>query len=131
MGRTHEVVASFAAKVDATPGAEMGAEATITDGPPGEMAEAAAQWARHAAFTASRSAQAAQYAAAQSATATKSAENAAAQVKFLMEHPDMNPAGAAMSSIDFVTGAASLLSVSLGRQMSGSAASNRQICGFL
>merc|ERR1712217_63183 len=131
MGRTHEVVASFTAEPDKSPGGEMGAEATITDGPPGEMAEAAAQWARHAAYTASRSAQAAQYAAAQSATATKSAENAAAQVKFLMEHPDMNPAGAAMSSIDFVTGAASLLSVSLGRKMWGSATLNSEIRGFL
>merc|ERR1712039_167977 len=101
-------------------------------GPPGEMAEAAAQWARHAAFTASRSAQAAQYAAAQSATATKSAENAAAQVKFLMEHPDMNPAGAATSSIDPATACvASLSSLLLRRPALSGGASKRERCSFL
>merc|ERR1712039_894418 len=100
-------------------------------GPPGEMAEAAAQWARHAAFTASRSAQAAQYTAAQSATATKSAENAVAQVKFLMNHPDMNPAGAGMAAFDLPSIAVSLISVSLGNELSRVARAKRCESDFL
>jgi len=70
-------------------------KASVTEGPPNEMAEAAAQWSRHAAFTASRAAQAAQYAAQQAQLATSSAQNAVAQMNFLMKNPDVRSAEAA------------------------------------
>merc|ERR1719409_1189173 len=58
-------------------------------GPPMEMAEAAAQWARHAAWSSSRAAQAASYAAEQAQVATTSAQNAVAQSVYLMNHPTL------------------------------------------
>merc|ERR1712176_519086 len=61
----------------------------------GEMAEAATQWARHAAYTSSRAAQAAQYAAQQAMSSTTSAQNAVAQVNFLLNHPDIKAAAEA------------------------------------
>mmetsp|Transcript_48598 Transcript_48598/g.141575 ORF Transcript_48598/g.141575 Transcript_48598/m.141575 type:complete len:165 (-) Transcript_48598:132-626(-) len=57
---------------------------TSEEAPPNEMADAAAQWARHSAYTSSRAAQAAEYAAQQAKSATQSAQNAVAQMTYLM-----------------------------------------------
>mmetsp|Transcript_88108 Transcript_88108/g.247769 ORF Transcript_88108/g.247769 Transcript_88108/m.247769 type:complete len:180 (+) Transcript_88108:91-630(+) len=76
----------------------------IVEGSPNEMAEAAAQWSRHAAYTSSRAAQAAQYAAQQAQTATLSAQNAVSQMQFLMNHPDLTSQG----GLSFVAGAAAV-----------------------
>lgn len=58
----------------------QGGVAPSAAAPPNEMAEAASQWARHAAFTASRVAQAAQYASQQAQMATNSAQNVGASI---------------------------------------------------
>mmetsp|Transcript_65513 Transcript_65513/g.122231 ORF Transcript_65513/g.122231 Transcript_65513/m.122231 type:complete len:202 (+) Transcript_65513:88-693(+) len=61
-------------------------------GPPNEMVEAAAQWGRHAAWSASRAAQAAAYAAEQAKQATHSAQNSVTQMVYLMNHPELRGA---------------------------------------
>ncbi|CAE7807725.1 unnamed protein product [Symbiodinium necroappetens] len=84
---------AFQATTDVTGGGGGGgATPPSAATPPNEMAEAASQRARHAAYTASRAAQAAQYASQQAQMATNSAQNAVAQVSYLMNNPDLRSA---------------------------------------
>merc|ERR1739845_215151 len=69
------------------------------EGTPVDMAENAAQWGRHAAFTADRAAKAAEYAVSQSMTATNSAQNAVSSINYLMNHPDLRSSAAAAASL--------------------------------
>mmetsp|Transcript_48170 Transcript_48170/g.108215 ORF Transcript_48170/g.108215 Transcript_48170/m.108215 type:complete len:200 (-) Transcript_48170:6-605(-) len=82
-------------------------------GPPNEMVEAAAQWGRHAAWSASRAAQAAAYAAEQAKQATHSAQNSVTQMVYLMNHPELRGAQDCIfgpgAPIEVPAGAAALL----------------------
>eukprot|EP00927_Polykrikos_kofoidii_P084421 TRINITY_DN8888_c0_g1_i2.p1 TRINITY_DN8888_c0_g1~~TRINITY_DN8888_c0_g1_i2.p1 ORF type:complete len:192 (-),score=35.28 TRINITY_DN8888_c0_g1_i2:69-644(-) len=120
--------ASRAAGVSAMSGTDVAASQSVPEGDVvaaefiegnlSEMAEASAQWSRHAAYTASKASQAAQYAAQQAQTATTSAQNAVAQMQFLVNHPDLRAgAAAALQAVPPVALIAVLLTEDMGSSM--------------